>query len=364
MFLLLAVMGAGTVLELVSPQDDTFGGVPLLCVVAALWLLPAWPALVIGVAAMIQPVVLLEIGQWPALTADFQFIAVAVVTVIGTVTVNALVRAATEREALIDGLTRFTADAAHELRSPLSAIRNTAEVTLQRSRTPARYVASLEQIRDQATRLAVLTDGLLLLARRDASALYVRRVALSLDDIMEELHERWRSPAERAKVTLEVDCESGAELSGDPVLLGRLFDNLVDNALRQAKSRITVSTRLDGSRCLVSVEDDGGGFPTGQRPATVDQVGSGATFPARSGGTGLGLRIAAAVAAEHGGTIGLEHFDGGLRVVVRLPVTPSQGSVRSRPSPLGHEHVDTAQEPGDPAQLDVPPASGGGPRSP
>jgi signal transduction histidine kinase len=151
-FLLLVVMGAGTVLELVTPQDDTFGGIPLLCVVAALWLLPAWPALVIGVAPMIQPVVLLEIGQWAALTADFQFIAVAVVTVIGTVTVNALVRAATEREALIDGLTRFTADAAHELRSPLSAIRNTADVTLQRSRTPARYVASLEQIRDQATR--------------------------------------------------------------------------------------------------------------------------------------------------------------------------------------------------------------------
>jgi signal transduction histidine kinase len=320
---LLAVMGASTVLELVTPPDDTFGAIPLLCVVAALWLLPAWPALIVGVAAMVQPVVLLEIGQWPVLTADFQFIAVAVVTVVGTIAVNALVRAATEREALIASLTNFTADAAHELRSPLSAIRNIAEVTLQRTRDPARYVASLEQVRDQATRLAVLTDGLLLLARRDAGALYVRRVPLSMDDVMEELYTRWRGPAERAHVVLEVDRDSGAGISGDPVLLGRLFDNLVDNALRHARGHITVSHRPDGDRCLISVEDDGGGFPPGQRPATVGDVRRGARFSARAGGTGLGLSIAAAIAAEHGGTIRLEHPDAGLRVVVGLPVTPS-----------------------------------------
>jgi signal transduction histidine kinase len=146
--LCLVVMAAATVLEVVTPPDDAFGAVPLLCVVAALWLLPAWPAFLVGGAALVQPVVLLEVGQWPVLTADFQFIAVAVVTVTGTLSINALVRAAAEREALIESLTRFTADAAHELRSPLSAIRNAAEVTLQQRRTPARYVASLEQIRD------------------------------------------------------------------------------------------------------------------------------------------------------------------------------------------------------------------------
>jgi signal transduction histidine kinase len=322
MLLLLAVITAATILELVTPPDETFGGIPLLCVVTALWLLPAWAGLVVAAAALAQPVVLASIGQWPALTADFQFIAVAVLIVFGTITINALIRAAAERESLIASLTSFTAEAAHELNSPLSAIRVTADVTLRQGRSRERYVASLEQIRDQTIRLSVLTEGLLLLARHDARALYVRRVPLSMDDVMEELYDRWHGPAERAQLTLDVERESGVELSGDPVLLGRLLDNLVDNSLRHAKSRIAVSVRPDSGVCSVGVEDDGGGFPEGVAPPSLDELRRGEGFPARSGGTGLGLSIAVAIATAHGGTIRLEHPIGGLRCVVRLPVTP------------------------------------------
>jgi signal transduction histidine kinase len=323
--LLFAVIGAATTLELVTPPDETFGGIPLLCVVAALWLLPAWAALLVAAAALAQTVVLAGIGQWPALTADFQFIAVAVVIVFGTITINALVRVGAEREALIASLTNFTAEAAHELNSPLSAIRVTADVTLRQQREPPRYVASLEQIRDQAIRLSVLTEGLLLLARQDAKALYVRHVPLSMDDVMEELYDRWHGPAERAHLAFDVERDTGAELSGDPVLLGRLFDNLVDNALRHAKTRVSVCSRVDGGACMVGVEDDGGGLPEAELPASVDQLRRGGGFPVRGGGTGLGLAIAAAIASANGGTIRLEQAVGGLRIGVRLPVTPTQG---------------------------------------
>jgi OmpR-family two-component system manganese-sensing sensor histidine kinase len=286
-------------------------------------MLPPWPALLVSAVALIQPAVLVVTGQWPPLTADFQFIAVAVVTVFGMVAVNALNRVGAEREALIASLTRFTADAAHELNSPLSAIRVAVDVTLRQPREPARYVASLEHIRDQAGRLSVLTEGLLLLARKDARSLVLRCVPLSVDDLLEELYDRWQGPAKRAEVTLEVERESGAELSGDAVLLGRLFDNLVENSLRHAKSRISVSARLDRRTCVVGIEDDGGGFAEGDRPASIEQLRRGDRLPARSGGTGLGLSIALAIAAEHGGTINLEHPIGGLRTVVRLPVTPN-----------------------------------------
>ena len=319
----LAIMGGITVFEFVTPPDETFGGIMLLCVVAALWMLPPWPALLISAVALIQPAVLEVTGRWPALTADFQFIAVAVVTVFGMVAVNALGRVGAEREALIESLTRFTADAAHELNSPLSAIRVAADVTLRHPREPERYVATLQQVRDQAVRLSVLTEGLLLLARRDARALVLRRSPLSMDDLMEEVYDRWHGPAERAEVTLEVERESGADLVGDAVLLGRLFDNLVENALRQAQTRVAVSSHLEGGVCAVGVEDDGGGFPAGDQPASVEQLRRGDTLPARSGGTGLGLSIALAIATEHGGTIKLEHPVGGLRIVVRLPVTSS-----------------------------------------
>jgi signal transduction histidine kinase len=265
--------------------------------------------------------VLVVTGQWPSLTADFQFIAVAVVTVFGMVAVNALGRVGAEREALIASLTRFTADAAHELNSPLSAIRIAADVTLRHPRAPERYVASLQHVRDQAVRLSVLTEGLLLLARRDARALVLRRAPLSVDDLLEELYDRWQGPAKRAAVTLEVEREGGADLFGDAVLLGRLFDNLVENALRYAKTRVAVSSNLEGGVCVVGVEDDGGGLPVGDQPASVEQLRRGDTVPSRSGGTGLGLSIALAIANEHGGTINLEHPVGGLRTVVRLPVT-------------------------------------------
>ena len=320
---ILALMAGITVLEFVTQPDETFGGLMLLCLVAAIWLLPPWPTLLIGAVALIQPAVLEITGQWPALTTDFQFIAVAVVTVFGTVAVRALGRVGAEREALIAGLTRFTSEAAHELNSPLSAIRVAAEVTLRHPREPERYVASLQQIRDQAVRLSVLTEGLLLLARRDARALVLRRVPLSVDDLMEELYDRWRGPAERAQVSFDVERDSGAEISGDAVLLGRLLDNLVDNSMRYARTRVSVSSRMEGGACVVGVEDDGGGFPEGARPATVEQLRRGDRLPARSGGTGLGLSIALAIAAEHGGAINLEHPIGGLRTVVRLPVTSS-----------------------------------------
>jgi signal transduction histidine kinase len=321
MLTLLAILVADTSLELLTPQNETFGAIPLLCVVTGLWLLPGWAGLVIATSALVQPVVLLDVGEWRSLTAEFQFIAVAVVTVVETLTVTVLVRVGAEKERLLEGLTRFTADAAHELRSPLSTIRNTADVTLQRRRDPDQYVASLEEIRDQASRLTVLTDGLLLLARGDTKSLYVRREPLSMDDVMEELFDRWKGPAEHAHIQLEVCRDSGVEFWGDAVLLGRLFDNLVDNGLAHATSSIRVVPSSNGVRCTVVVEDDGPGFPAGVRPAIVDREWSRNGVHSTSGGAGLGLSIAAAIAAEHGGTLRLDHPGRGLRAMVELSVT-------------------------------------------
>jgi signal transduction histidine kinase len=305
---LLGVLVADTTLELNTPQNETFGGIPLLCVVIGLWLLPGWAGLLVAAAALAQPVVLLEVGEWRSLTAEFQFIAVAIVTVVETLTVTVLVRVGAEKERLLEGLTRFTADAAHELRSPLSTIRNTADVTLQRRRAPDQYVDSLEQIRDQATRLTAITDGLLLLARGDTKSLYVRREPLSMDDVMEELFDRWRDPAEHAHIALDVSRHSGVEFEGDA-------------ALTHATSSITVSTSGNSQRCTVVVEDDGPGFPAERRPGNIDRHWRGDGASSSSGGVGLGLSIAAAIAAEHGGVLNLEHPGRGLRAVVQLSVT-------------------------------------------
>ena len=85
--MLLGVLAAATILELNTPQNETFGGIPLLCVVIGLWLLPGWAGLLVAAAALAQPIVLLDVGEWRSLTAEFQFIAVAIVTVVETLTV-------------------------------------------------------------------------------------------------------------------------------------------------------------------------------------------------------------------------------------------------------------------------------------
>jgi signal transduction histidine kinase len=142
-----------------------------------------------------------------------------------------------------------------------------------------------------------------------------------MDDVMEELFDRWRDPAQHAHIALDVSRDSGVEFEGDAVLLGRLFDNLVDNALTHAKSSIRVSTSASSDRCTVVVEDDGPGFPVERRPASIDRQWRGVGASSTSGGVGLGLSIAAAIAAEHGGVLNLEHPGQGLRAVVQLSVT-------------------------------------------
>jgi signal transduction histidine kinase len=225
---------------------------------------------------------------------------------------------------------RFMADAAHELRTPLSVVRARAEVALQRARDPNEYADALRGIERETMRLGRIVEDLLMLARADAGERRIEHRRVFLDDITLDAAEAARLIAERKTVRLEVADFEEAPVNADPDLLRQLVMILLDNSIKFTKSggvvRVQVLSRASRSELVVT--DDGIGispeqlshvferFYRGDPSRTRDASGSADA----STGAGLGLSIAQWIAEEHDGTIGIDSTPGqGTRVTVSFP---------------------------------------------
>jgi len=213
---------------------------------------------------------------------------------------------------------RFVADASHELRTPLTSIRSELEVDLAHPQQRD-LGATQRSVLEETVRLQRLVDDLLYLARSDAGAAGLRHDSVDLDEIVLE-----EARTVRARRDLEVDTTavSGAQVTGDGDQLGRVVRNLLDNAERHARSRVTITLGEDGAGVAFVVADDGPGIPADQaagifeRFARVDEARGRA-----EGGSGLGLAITRDIVSRHGGTITVGPNHGtGARFVVRLPL--------------------------------------------
>lgn len=210
---------------------------------------------------------------------------------------------------------RFVSDASHELRSPIAAIRQHAEVALAHPDHAGTLAATAHV---ESLRMQALVEDLLLLARADEHTLRARRTPVDLDDLV---------PAEatrlRASTGLQVDTTvSSVRVDGDAAALRRMLSNLVDNAARHARHRIGLSlTERDGSAVL-HVDDDGPGVPEHERDRVFERfVRLDDARTRADGGSGLGLAIVAEVVRAHGGTAVVSDSPlGGARVTVRLPL--------------------------------------------
>ncbi|HUY97630.1 MAG TPA: ATP-binding protein [Verrucomicrobiae bacterium] len=229
-------------------------------------------------------------------------------------------------ETAFDTLRRFTADAAHELRAPLTLMRSQLEVTLRRDRSVQEYRASHEVLRAELDRLSRTAEQLLLLARADAGSLEPRRLPIDLGDFVEEVADRWGGLAERRQVRLETSDGAAGVVLGDPDLLRRCVDNLLDNALRHtpATGTVRVAVAAVGPAWTLTVSDTGPGVDPALR-STVFERFTRADAARTSGGAGLGLSLCRAIARAHGGECVLLEGDGGAEVVVRLPRTGVEG---------------------------------------
>ncbi|MFJ8721503.1 sensor histidine kinase [Streptomyces sp. NPDC004166] len=211
----------------------------------------------------------------------------------------------------------FVADAAHELRSPLSSLHTQLEVAV-RHPASADWNARGPALVEESERLSRLVDNLLRLARLDARP-RLRRRPVDLDEVVfrEVRHARLRTP-----LVVDQRAVGAARVCGDGDALAGVVRNLLDNALRHAAGRIDVSLRVrDGQACL-AVADDGPGIPAADRSRVFDRFTRLDSARARdTGGSGLGLAIVHDLVAAHHGRIRIEDNDPGARVVVCIPAT-------------------------------------------
>jgi len=206
---------------------------------------------------------------------------------------------------------RFTADAAHELRTPVSVIRSAADVTLNRShRDESEYREALRIIASQARGLARLVQNMLVLARADAGAYPVRPVDLYLDELVVECRHGLQALADERGVDVLQDRVAEIPYHGDEDLLRQLVLNVLQNAIQHARrgSDVHVDLRSDADRVTMRVTNAGSSIAAVDRDRIFDRFVQ--LDPARRHqGAGLGLPIARWIARLHRGDVFVEQSE-------------------------------------------------------
>jgi two-component system sensor histidine kinase TctE len=211
---------------------------------------------------------------------------------------------------------RFVANAAHQLRTPLTTLQVQTERAL-RETNPERHSEALKHMLTAVTRMRHLTRQLLTLTRSDGtSASTLTMVDVDLAELARNELERWADAAVEHNVDLGYEGpETGAAVRGEPQLLRELIGNLVDNAIRYGRRGGEVTLRVRESPPTLFVDDDGPGIAASERERVLEPF---YRAPQSAGdGCGLGLAIASEIAARHGARLNIEkHTPAGTRVEV------------------------------------------------
>ena len=223
---------------------------------------------------------------------------------------------------------RFMADAAHEMRTPLTVIRSRAEVALQQARSPDEYVESMQGVEAETRRLGRIVDDLLMLARADAGEQPTKLARLFLDDVVSDAVGAARAMAAARHVELVIDQFEEAPVLGDGGLLYQLTMLLLDNATKftPAGGRVSVRVGVADERTTLIVEDTGIGIDAEELPHIFERFFRADPARTRSGagsethGAGLGLAIAKWIVEMHHALVEAQSTVGiGTRISVVFP---------------------------------------------
>jgi len=219
-------------------------------------------------------------------------------------------------------LSQFSADLAHELRTPITNLMGEAEVTLSRERPVEEYRQVLESSLEEYRRLSRLISRMLFLARTEDPQTAIARVELDAQKLVNEVLAYFEAAAEEQGVSLQSDVATN--LCGDAELLRQALANLLSNALEAtpAGGRIRVAVRDEGTQKVVAVEDSGRGIPEAEIPLLLDRFyRTQDAHNRKAPGTGLGLTIVRSIARLHGGDVSIvSHLGQGTTINVIFPV--------------------------------------------
>jgi signal transduction histidine kinase len=228
-------------------------------------------------------------------------------------------------ERSMEQMRRFMADAAHELRTPVTILRTRTEVALSQPRDAKGDAAAFQAIERETERLGGIVGDLLTLARADAGERQIVHGSLYLDDVASQAVGAARTLAERKGVALVVESFEEAPIVGDAALVERLVLIVLDNAIKYTpeggRVRLDVTAR-DGRRSVI-VTDSGIGIPADQLPRIFERFYRGDRARSQAEGAGLGLPIARWIADLHGARIAVVSEPTGTRVEIDFPAAVS-----------------------------------------
>jgi heavy metal sensor kinase len=230
-------------------------------------------------------------------------------------------------ESSFERMRHFTADASHELRTPLTAIRSVGEVGLRGRRDEAAYREIIGSMLEEADRLALLVDRLLMLSRADTGQAKLSRDVVDIGALAEEVAEQLGVLAEEKEQSIHVRFDPVPHWVGDRVVLRQALLNLVDNAIKYTPAGGSIEVRVaqtdDGT--AIDVSDTGPGIPEELQSRIFDRFYRVDRARSReNGGSGLGLAIAKWAVEVSGGQLTLESANGaGSRFRITLPKTPT-----------------------------------------
>jgi len=211
---------------------------------------------------------------------------------------------------------------AHDLRTPLTRLRGTAELALQDGGDPAQAREALADCINESDRVLHLLETLLDISAAETGALKLDRDLLDVRSVVERAADLYREVAEVKEIVLTVEQpDAPVEAQADAIRLGQAVNNLVDNALKYTPSggRVNLAVRREGGRVVLTVSDTGPGVPVAERQAVFRRLYRGDSSRSQRG-LGLGLSLVKAIVEAHGGTVDLDDAPGGgACFTVRLP---------------------------------------------
>jgi heavy metal sensor kinase len=228
-------------------------------------------------------------------------------------------------EAAVDDLKHLAADAAHELRTPLANLRAEIETAIQKERTVGEYEAVLASVSEEVGRMTRIVSDLLTLAKMDLRQYALEKSRVPLRSLLEEARETWQAAAEANGIEVRLE---GADVavSGDPAALGRVFMNLVENAVKYNRrdGKVTISLERAAEAARIRVTDTGVGIPPEHLPKLFHRFYRADRARSReTGGAGLGLAIVKSFIDAHGGTIAVTSSrESGTQFTIDLPALP------------------------------------------